>query len=138
MLMKNFMNGHFKSEWIKVVLSGVEKFLSRCPILGRAILFARPIGHAKMGAQNQSAGPIETKLETLLFALHYLNSTYSFNLLRGVPKNMLKVWDFTKNKLYHRYFDSHLQKMFRTNILKNGKGQIFLIVVLMVGLWLKF
>ena len=138
MLMKNFMNGHFKSEWIKVVLSGVEKFLSRCPILGRELLFARPIGHAKMGAQNQSAGLIETKLETLLFALHYLNSTYSLNLLRGVPKNMLKVWDFTKNKLYHRYFDNYLQKMFRTNILKNGKGQISSIVVLMVGLWLKF
>ena len=36
----------------------------------------------KMIAQNQSAPPIETQLETLLFALYYLNSTYSliFNL----------------------------------------------------------
>ena len=29
-------------------------------------------------------------------------------------------------------------QMFRTNILVNGTGKIFLIVVLMVGLWLKF
>ena len=80
MLMKDFTNGHVKSEWIKVALSGVDKFLSSRPILECAILFAHPIGHAKMGAQYQGAGPIETELETLLFALYYLNSTYSFNL----------------------------------------------------------
>ena len=49
---------------------------------------------------------------------------------------MLKLWDFTKNKLCHRYFDNNLQKIFRTSILENGTGQILLIVVLMVGLWL--
>ena len=43
---------------------------------------------------------------------------------KGTQKNMLKTWDFTKNKLCHRYFDSNLQKIFRTNILKNGTGQI--------------
>ena len=26
---------------------------------------------------------------------------------RGVQKNMLKAWDFTKNKFYHRYFDDN-------------------------------
>ena len=50
---------------------------------------------------------------------------------------MLKAWAFTKNRLCHRYFDNNLQKIFRTNILQNGTGQIRLIVVLMVGLWLK-
>ena len=33
----------------------------------------------KMGAQNQNASLIETQLEKLLFALYYLNSTYSFH-----------------------------------------------------------
>ena len=42
-------------------------------------LTARSIGHAKMGAQNQSARLIETELETLLFSLYYLNSSYSFH-----------------------------------------------------------
>ena len=37
----------------------------------------------------------------------------------------------------HRYFDNNLQKTFRTNILKDGTGQIDLVVVLMVVLWLK-
>ena len=53
---------------------------------------------------------------------------------KGIQKNMLKAWDFTKNKLCHRYFDNNLQKMSRTNILDNGTGQILLIVVLMVSL----
>ena len=54
--------------------SAVDKFLFR-----RAILLARPIGHAKnMGAQNHTARPIETQLETLLFALCYLNSNFTF------------------------------------------------------------
>ena len=56
---------------------------------------------------------------------------------KGAQKNILKAWDFTKNKLCHRYFDNNLQKIFRTNILENGTGQILLIVVLMVDLWLK-
>ena len=56
---------------------------------------------------------------------------------KGVQKNMLKALDFTKNKLCHRYFDNNLQKIFRTNILENGTGQMLLIVVLMVALWLK-
>ena len=56
---------------------------------------------------------------------------------KGVQKNMLKTWDFTKNKPCYRYFDNNLQKIFRRNILENGTGQIYLIVVLMVGLCLK-
>ena len=51
-----------------------------------------------------------------------------------VQKNILKTWDFTKNKLCHRYFDNNSQKIFRTNILENGIRQIILIVVLMDGL----
>ena len=52
---------------------------------------------------------------------------------KGVHKNMLKAWYFTKN---HRCIDDNLQ--FQTNILKNGIGQIILIVVLMLNLWFKF
>ena len=55
-----------------------------------------------------------------------------------VQKNMLKAWDFTEKNLCHRCFNSNLQKTFRRNILENGTGQMLLIVVLMVGLWLKF
>ena len=50
---------------------------------------------------------------------------------------MMKARDFTENKLCHKYFDKNLQKSFQTHILENGTGQILLIVVLMVGLWLK-
>ena len=56
---------------------------------------------------------------------------------KGVQKNMLKAQDLTKNKLSQRYFDSNLQRLFRTNILDSGTGQIILIVVLMLRLWLK-
>ena len=52
-------------------------------------------------------------------------------------KTMVKAWDFTKNNLCHTNFDNNLQKIFPTNILENGTGQILLIVPLMVGLWLK-
>ena len=51
---------------------------------------------------------------------------------------MLKAWDFTKNKLYHRCTDNNLQNIFRENVLESGTGQILLIVVLMVNLCLKF
>ena len=50
---------------------------------------------------------------------------------KGVHENMLKAWDFTKNNFHHRCTDNNLQKMFRTNILGNGTGQILLIVVWM-------
>ena len=59
--------------------------------------------------------------------------THSF---KGVQKNMLKVWHFTKNKICRRCFDNILQKLFRTKIFKNSNGQILLIVVLLFGLWL--
>ena len=45
---------------------------------------------------------------------------------------MLKAWDFTKI-----ITDNNLQKIFETNILEDGIGYMLLIVVLMVGLWLK-
>ena len=57
---------------------------------------------------------------------------------KGVQKNILKAWNPTKNELCHRHFDNNLQKIFRTNIPEIGTGQILLIIVLMVGLWLKF
>ena len=56
---------------------------------------------------------------------------------KGIQKNMLKARDLTKNKLCQRYFDSHLRRLFRTNILDSGTGHIILIVVLMLRLWLK-
>ena len=56
---------------------------------------------------------------------------------KDVYKNMLKTWYFTKNKLCHRCIDNNFQKNFRTSILENYTGQILLIVVFMVNLWLK-
>ena len=56
---------------------------------------------------------------------------------KGFQKNILKAWDFIKNKLSHKYFDKKLQKIFGTNIPENDTGQILLIVVLMIGLQLK-
>ena len=53
---------------------------------------------------------------------------------KGVQKNMLKEWNFTKNKICYRCFHNNLQKLFRTKILKNSNGHILLKVVLMVGL----
>ena len=89
----------------------------------------------KMGAPNQIARSIETQLETLLFALYYLKSTYGLFLCpkvfavrllkpqrtifiiqkhpsKGVQKNKLNAWDFTKNKLGHRYFDKKIAENF--------------------------
>ena len=57
---------------------------------------------------------------------------------KGVQSNMLKAWDFTKNKLCYRVFENNLQKIFQTKTLENDTGQIAFIVVLLVGLWLKF
>ena len=56
---------------------------------------------------------------------------------KGVQKNLLKTWNFTKNEICHRCFDNNLQKLFRTKILKNSNMQMYMIVALMVGLWLK-
>ena len=39
---------------------------------------------------------------------------------KSVQRNMLKAWDFTKNKLCQRCFDNNLQKIFQKNILENG------------------
>ena len=47
------------------------------------------------------------------------NSFHNSNTsVKGVEKNVLKAWNFTKNRLCHRYFDNNLQKIFRTNILR--------------------
>ena len=54
-------------------ISGVDKFLSRRPIL-----LVRPIGQAKkMAGQNQSVHPIETQLETLLSFLMCFHQKFS-------------------------------------------------------------
>ena len=105
-----------------------------------------------MAAQNQIAPPIEAQLETLpkyhlqlSFFMCFHQKFFHWDLCSlnvvltstGVQKNMLKAWDFTKNKLCHRHFDNHLQKTFRTIILEIRTGQVLLIVILMVGLWLK-
>ena len=44
--------------------------------------------------------------------------------------------NFTNRKLRHIYFDN-LQKIFRENILEKGTGQILLMVVLIVSLYLE-
>ena len=145
------------------VISGVHQFLFRRPIFWACNFTCAPDqALKKMGAQNQIVRPIETQLETLLFAIYYLNSTYNLyfwcrkvltimffkckrtvfiiqtHSSKSVQKNKLKAWDFTKNKFCDRYFDKKLQKIFRTNILENGTGQKLLIVVLMIiGLLLK-
>ena len=46
----------------------------------------------------------------------------------GVQENMLKAFNFTKDKLRRRCFDNKLGKIFRTNVLENVTGQIILIV----------
>ena len=51
--------------------------------------------------------------------------------------DILYLHDFTKNKLCHRCLDNNLQKIFSTNILEDGTGQILLIAVLMAHLRLK-
>ena len=63
----------------------------------------------------------------------FILQTYSS---KAIQKNMLKAWNFTKNKLQHRCFDNNLQKIFRTNIFENATGQRLLIVVLMARLCL--
>ena len=60
-----------------------------------------------------------------------LKQTHPF---KGIQKNMLKAWNFTKNKICHRIFDNSLQKLFPTKILKKSNGQMLLVAVLMVGL----
>ena len=54
---------------------------------------------------------------------------------KGVQRNMLKAWDFTKNKFCHRFFDKNLQKFFQRNIVENGNGQIRFIVVMRCAIW---
>ena len=58
-------------------------------------------------------------------------------LSEGVQKNMLKWWNFVKNKICHLYFDNYLRKLSQTKILKSSNGKIFLRVLLMFALWLK-
>ena len=60
--------------------SGVDKLLSWRPTFrARNSTCVPNQARKKMRAQNQSTYPIETQLETLLFVLYYLNSTYSFH-----------------------------------------------------------
>ena len=59
------------------------------------------------------------------------------HLSKGIQNKMLKVWSFTENELCHIHFHNNLPKISPTNILESGTGQILLIVVLMIGKWLK-
>ena len=60
--------------------TGVDKFLYKRPIFQMRKFYLRAwSGTQKMGAQSQIVRPIETQLETLLFALYYLNSTYNLH-----------------------------------------------------------
>ena len=57
------------------------------------------------------------------------------HLSKGVQKNVLKAWNFTKNTFHQRSFDNKLSKGFRTNILENATRQMLRKVTLMVGLY---
>ena len=57
---------------VSCIPSRVHEFLARYPT------FRARSDTQKLGAQNQSARPIETHLKTLLFVFYYLNSTYGF------------------------------------------------------------
>ena len=72
------------------MFSGVDRVLSRRPFFlgARQVKFGAPSGEQKMGAQNQRARLIEAQLETLLFVLYYLNSTYSFHFLCASTKSL--------------------------------------------------
>ena len=45
----------------------------------------------------------------------------SDNPCKGVQKNMLKAYNFTKNKICHRCFDNNFHKRFQTKIHKDSK-----------------
>ena len=62
------------------VMPGVDKFPSRRPIFrARNLTCMRDWASRKTDSQNQSARRIEKQLETLVFALCYLNSTYNLH-----------------------------------------------------------
>ena len=66
----------------EVIRQGWTNLLLRARFFGCAILFARPIVHAKKtGAQNQTQCPrlIEKQLETTIFVLYYLDRACSFH-----------------------------------------------------------
>ena len=63
-----------------ILEQGWTNFFLDPRFLGRTILFKRPIEHArKMSAHKQIARLIETQLESLLFSLYYLDSTYNLH-----------------------------------------------------------
>ena len=66
-----FYGSEYISGGKKMLLQGVDKFLSRRPTFRS--------GTQKMGGQNQSIRPIEVQLETFLFVLYYLNRTCNFH-----------------------------------------------------------
>ena len=51
---------------------------------------------------------------------------------KGVQKNMLKSWNFTKINSANRCFDSILWKIFRKNILENGIGEMVLMLAILI------
>ena len=64
------------------------------------------------------------------------NSHTSNDPSKGVQKNILKAWNFTQIKLRHRCFANNVEKIFQTNILDNGAGEILVMVVLIVDICL--
>ena len=62
-----------------LVAAGVDKLFSRRPIF-KIFICAPDQAGKKVVAPNQSARPIVTQLQTLLFALYYLNNTYNFHI----------------------------------------------------------
>ena len=124
--------------------AGLDKLISMRPIF-RAHNFTSTLdrAHKRMGAQNQSPCPIEKELTFWQKGSCNLNVVWMSKIRcvsknnfqtsdyppKGVQENMLKAWNFTKNKLLHKCFVNNLQKKFRANILANGTAQMFLIVL---------
>ena len=57
---------------------------------------------------------------------------------KGAPRNMLKVYDFTKNELCRKCLDNKLQKILQTNILENGTEQILWTLIWVSFLGVRF
>ena len=99
---------------------GWTHFFLAARFLGGAILLARPIGQAKkMGAQNQSARPIETQQEALLFVPFYLNSSYSF-IVNVFPSKVFTMRLFQSERCFNVQ-----NKQLRSRCKRKAKGYFF-------------
>ena len=118
-----FLLGNFMKR-----VQGWTNFFLDARFFGRAVLLARPIGHAKSKhAKPNCTSNRETTRKfyfcffygfhfSCIFAMRILFAwpkkdapqTIIF-ILETVQKNILKAWNFTKTKLCHRWFDNNFR-----------------------------